>query len=134
MPPDEPITDAMLAAFLSDSLPPERLTAIEQRLRGDEPLRLRLRAIVEAGARGEHSIAAIWQRHRVSCPERQRLGSYLLGALDREEFEYIAFHLEVIGCVYCNASVADLRAARQQQSDAAAVQRRRDRFYESRGH
>ena len=133
MPPDEPITDATLAAFLSDSLPPERLTAVEQRLRDDEGLRLRLREIVEAGARGEHSIAAIWQRHRVSCPQRQRLGSYLLGALDREEFEYITFHLETIGCVYCNASVADLRAARQ-QGDATAVQRRRDRFYESRGH
>ena len=133
MPADEPITDATLAAFLSDSLPPERLTAIEQRLRGDEDLRRRLRGLVEADTRGEHSISAIWQRHRVSCPERQRLGSYLLGALDREEFEYIAFHLEVIGCVYCNASVADLRAARQQQTDAA-VQRRRNRFYESRGH
>lgn len=133
MSPDDPVTDAQLVAFLSDSLPPERLTAIEQRLRSDAALQQRLHSVVEAGSRGVHSLAAIWQRHRVSCPDRQRLGSYLLGALEREEFEYITFHLETIGCVYCNASVADLRAARQ-QGDAAAVKRRRDRFYESRGH
>ena len=46
--------------------------------------------------------------------------------------EYIRFHLETIGCRYCQANLADLAAA--SQPDEAPVQRRRRYFQTSAGY
>ena len=45
----------------------------------------------------------------MSCPTRDQLGGYLLEAGDPELLEYIRFHLEEIGCPYCQANLDDLR-------------------------
>ena len=59
--------------------------------------------------RGEHTVGAIWRRERVSCPTRDQLGGYLLGAGDDDLLKYVRFHLEVVGCPYCQANLDDLR-------------------------
>lgn len=127
-----PFTDAQLDGFLDDALPAEEMAAIEAALRTDAELTGRLTAAVGRRDAGVHSLAAIWRRHRLSCPSREQLGSHLLGVLDPQHDEYIKFHLTTIGCRPCQASLEDLQA----QSAAAtteedAAHRRRKRYFQS---
>jgi hypothetical protein len=122
-------TDAELEAFLDESLPVERMAAIEEMLRHDSSLQQRLTAINGRRDAGVHSLGDIWRRHRLSCPSREQLGSYLLGVLPREHCEYIKFHVETVDCRYCAASITDLKA--QQSAAEAEVTRRRQRYFQS---
>jgi hypothetical protein len=122
-------TNAELEAFLDESLPVERMAAIEQALRGSDQLQQRLTEINGRRDAGVHSIGEIWRRHRLSCPTRDQLGSYLLGVLP-DEADYVKFHLETIGCRYCTASLEDLRRE-QSAADADKVQQRRQRYFQS---
>jgi hypothetical protein len=123
-------TDSELDAFLDEALPPERMAALEGALRGDEPLRTRLAAAVGRRDAGVHSLAGVWRRHRLTCPSRQQLGSHLLGVLGSAEEDYVKFHLEIVGCRYCQASVADLRE-QHAAADHAAAERRRSKYFQS---
>jgi hypothetical protein len=122
------IPRANLEAYLDDALGEKETVEVEQALRQSEPLRLQLRALMAERDRGEHSINAIWRRERLSCPGRDQLGSYLLQALDPDLHHYIDFHLTVIGCAFCQANLADLRAL---QVEEPRVRQRRQRFFES---
>ena len=103
------ITREILRDYLNDALPDDELVAVERALRESAELRDLLRDVLEQEDRGEHTAGAIWRRERVSCPTRDQLGGYLLGAGDPELLEYIRFHLEEIGCPYCQANLDDLR-------------------------
>src|SRR5437588_628849 len=59
--------------------------------------------------RGEHSVGGIWRRERLSCPNREQLGGFLLQALDPDLLEYIEFHLTTVGCAFCGANLDDLK-------------------------
>jgi DNA-directed RNA polymerase specialized sigma24 family protein len=62
-------------------------------------------------------------------PPREQLRSYVLDALPEALGDYIRFHLEVVGCRYCRANLADLR---QQQAELPEVVRsRRRKFFQS---
>jgi hypothetical protein len=104
-----PITHEVLRDYLNDALPDSQLVEVERALRGSAELRDLLRAVLEQEDRGEHSVGGIWRRERVSCPSRDQIGSYLLGAGDPDLLDYIRFHLEEIGCPYCQANLEDLR-------------------------
>ena len=124
------VTDAMLQAFLEEQLPPEELSEIERLLRSDTALHGRMMTILERENNGVHSLGSIWRRNRISCPTRERLGSFLLGALDDAESQYIQFHVEEVGCQYCKSSLIDLQAEHvpdQQETSA----KRRKRYFES---
>ncbi|MEM9660275.1 MAG: hypothetical protein AAF961_18075, partial [Planctomycetota bacterium] len=97
--------------------------------RDDPALRDQLAAIVGRRDAGVHSLGGIWRRHRLSCPTRQQLGSFLLEVLDEPTVDYVRFHLEVVGCRYCAASLADLRT--QHADDAAAAESRRRKYFQS---
>ena len=56
------------------------------------------------------TVASVWRSERVSCPHPHVLQSYLQGSLAGGAREFVAFHLEVSKCPYCNATVEDLRA------------------------
>jgi len=75
----------------------------------------------------------IWRRHRVSCPTREQMGSFLLRVLDEEEADYIRFHLDVVACRLCHANLEDLKS-RQAETDDIAVVRRRKYFDSSAGY
>jgi hypothetical protein len=49
--------------------------------------------------------------------------------LPEETARYLAFHLEVAGCRYCQANLADLR--NQQAEARQAVQERRRKYFQS---
>lgn len=123
-------TNAELEAFLDEALPIERMTAIEDALRNDEAL---LRRLTETNGRrdaGVHSLGEIWRRHRLSCPSREQLGSYLLGVLSADAADYVTFHLETVACRCCAASLDDLRG-QQAAVDAGAMHERRRRYFQS---
>ena len=121
-------TDVELDAYLDESLSSELMSQIEQALRDDESLRQRLAQVIERRDHGLHEVGAIWRRHRLSCPTREQLGSYLLQVLDDEDADYIEFHVETIGCRYCQSSLEDLK--QRQEATEAAIGRRR-RYFES---
>lgn len=123
------ITDALLRAFLDEALPPDQMAAIEQALRDDTSLHERLTQVRGEQDAGMHSIGAIWRRHRLSCPDRNELGQYLLGVLDEEVEQYVRFHLDRIGCRFCSANLQDLQ--RQREESQVETQQRRHRFLQT---
>lgn len=118
-----------LEAYLDEALPAEEMARIEQSLRQDGKLVEQLIAINARRNRGLHALGEIWRRHRLSCPTRQQLGSHLLQTLTTEESAYVAFHVDVIGCRYCQANLADL--TKQQAEAREVVETRRRKYFQS---
>lgn len=129
----KPWRQSDLESYLDEALDPEEMARIEQALRKDKQLLEQLAAINARRDAGVHSLAEIWRRHRLSCPPREQLGSYLLGALPPEISHTIEIHLEMVGCRYCRANLADLDK-RQSEAPAAAEARRRKYFQSSAGY
>ena len=123
------VTQSDLQAYLDEGLPSEQMASIEAELRKKPELLKQLAAINARRDAGVHSVGEIWRRHRLSCPSRDQLGSFLLGALDTVHADYIRFHIETIGCRLCQANVDDLR--RQQQETAETVKTRRTKYFQS---
>ncbi|MGE0759823.1 MAG: hypothetical protein AB7O38_22605 [Pirellulaceae bacterium] len=127
------LTQLELEAFLDESLAPEEMARIEMALRTQPQM---ARALVEISSRrdmGVHSLGEIWRRHRVSCPARQHLGSYLLDTLDSAAADYVRFHIETVGCRVCQANLADLRQ-QQEETRETSTSRRRKYFQSSAGY
>jgi hypothetical protein len=123
-------SNSELEAYLDELLPIERMAAIEDALRRSEELQKRVTAINGRRDAGVHSLGEIWRRHRLSCPARNQLGSYLLGVLPRDAADYVKFHLETIGCRYCAANIADLEV-QQTTAEADVAERRRRKYFQS---
>jgi len=123
------ITREHLRAYLDDSLTDAETSRVEQALRDSDGLRGQLTMCLQERDRGEHSVGAVWRRHRLSCPTREQLGSFLLHALEPGYQDYVEFHLQTVACPYCQANLADLKT-RQQHAEPQAQQRRR-RFFQS---
>ena len=122
-------TEHELEAFLDEALAPEEMARLEMALRSQPKL---ARALAEVRGRidaGVHSLGEIWRRQRVSCPSRENLGSYLLGALDKADADYVSFHLETIGCRCCQANLQDLKRRQEEAPDSAT--RRRTKYFQS---
>lgn len=124
------MSPAELEAYLDEALPPDRMAAVEEALRADEDLGEQLARINAQRDAGVHSLGAIWRRRRLTCPSREQLGSYLLGVLSEDHAAYIRFHLEV---VHCRACVASLRDLEQRQNAAEADQQttRQKKYFQS---
>jgi len=120
-----PFTPSELEAYLDEALPAEQMARIEQALRSDASLARQLASINARRDAGVHSLGEIWRRQRLSCPTREQLGSYLLGALPKESADYLAFHVEVIGCRVCRANLADLKKQQSESGDVAHTRRRK---------
>jgi len=124
---------AELEAYLDEALPSEDMARIEKALRDEPKLAEQLAAINARRDAGLHSLGAIWRRHRISCPSREQLGSHLLGTLAREMADYVEFHVQMAGCRFCQANLADLEA-QQAEADESAQSRRRKYFQSSAGY
>ena len=118
-----------LEAFLDEALDADKMATIESSLRDDTELIAQVVEVISRRDAGIHSLGEIWRRHRVSCPSREDLGSYLLDVLPDPQQLYIRFHLETVGCRLCQANLDDLR---QLQGGAEKDrQARRKRYFES---
>ncbi len=118
----------LLESYLDDALGDAQTAQVETALRQSEPLRQELRRLIQERDRGEHSVGAVWRRERLTCLSRSQLGSYLLGVLESDVSNYIEFHLDTVGCAFCQANLADLKS---QQQDAAPAAKRRRRYFDS---
>lgn len=118
-------SDQQLLAYLDESLASEMMSSIEQNLRSDEALRERLVGVAGMREAGIHGLGEIWRRQRLTCPTRQQLGSYLLGAIDTAERDYLQFHLQIVGCRLCQANLDDLQQQSTEQQTTAQTRRRR---------
>lgn len=122
-------TQADLEAYLDEALPMELMAQVEATLRDDRTLAEELMKINGRRDAGLHSLGEIWRRHRLTCPSREQLGSFLLGVLDQDELAHIRFHLEVSGCRTCQANVEDLKIRRVE--DRQVVEGRRKKYFQS---
>ena len=123
-----PITPEVLRSYLEDGLGEAETAHVERELRASESLRAEFERMSRASDQGEHSLGATWRRHRLSCPTREQLGSHLLDAGSAEMTDYVRFHLEVVGCPFCQANLADLR---DKERDAPAAKAARRRIFDS---
>jgi len=123
------VTQSDLQAYLDEALPSEQMASIEAELRKKPDLLNQLSAINARRDAGIHSVGEIWRRHRLSCPTREDLGSYLLGVLNKEQADYIDFHVKTIGCRLCQANIEDLE--RQQKETAETTKSRRTKYFQS---
>ena len=123
----EMFNDTTLLAYIEESLPSDLMASIEAALRSDEALRQQLAHVIGRRDSGVHTVGDIWRRHRLSCPSREDLGSYLLGAMMDDQTDYIKFHLERIGCRYCQSNLDDL--SESQHRDAVVA--RRKKYFQS---
>jgi hypothetical protein len=124
---DDPISRAQLSAYIDDALSDTELARVEKALRQSPELRDQLQDVREQQDRGEHSFGAIWRRERLSCLSREQLTQYLLDVTDAALKEYVAFHLETVGCPYCAANLNDLRE-KHVEASPQTKQRRRQIF------
>jgi hypothetical protein len=122
-------SQAELEAYLDEALPAEAMAAIERALRDRAELGQRLATINGRRDAGMHSLGEIWRRHRLSCPTRDQLGSFLLNVLPGDLVEHIRFHLEVSGCRTCLANLDDLQ--QRQHDEPAVVDSRRRKYFQS---
>jgi hypothetical protein len=123
------ISREMLASYLEDSLSTTDTAVVEQALRSSAQLRETLRSVMQELDRGDHTIGAIWRRERLSCPTREQLGTFVLGALDADFQEYIEFHLNTVGCPFCQANLLDLQRLNQEKE--GETRKRRQKFFQS---
>lgn len=124
---------ATLRAYLADELPAGTLARVEKALRDSAELRARLEDVrADRGEVGLHSLGAIWRRNRLTCPTRQQLGSLLLDVLDPDHADYIRFHIDVVGCPFCQANLLDIRT--KAEGDTPARRTRRQQIVDSSRH
>ncbi|VTS06270.1 anti-sigma factor [Tuwongella immobilis] len=129
----EQITREQLHAFLEDALGERESALIERLLRTSPELRQRLDDVRRQRDQGDHSIGQIWRRDRLSCPTREQISGYLLGVHDEAFADYIRFHIEVIGCPFCQANLIDLKHQAEAQAAGTAARRRQTLFQSSAG-
>ena len=118
-----------LEAYLDEALPAAEMARIEEALRSDATATECLAEVQSRRNANDHSLGSIWRNQRLTCPARDQLGGFLLGTLDSEHEAYIRFHLETIGCRYCQANVEDLQE--RQQASAESTKTRRKRYFQS---
>ncbi|MCS6975650.1 MAG: hypothetical protein NZM31_01400 [Gemmatales bacterium] len=119
------ITEQDLIDHVEEALPPHKASVIEKAIRESEELMAILNALILARSGEEHSVGAIWERHRLSCPTRDQLSNYLVRAMSDEALTYIAFHLEDVDCPYCQAELEELKNAKQQGKKARGERARK---------
>ena len=81
----------------------------------------------DPGLTSDSLLTEVWEEQRLTCPKRSTIGRHLLGTLDEPWRQYVAFHLDRLGCRFCRANGDDLRA----QTDDAAATAAHGRFFQS---
>ncbi|HBO42985.1 MAG TPA: hypothetical protein DD670_03430 [Planctomycetaceae bacterium] len=121
----KPPRQSELEAYLDEALPSGEMARVEHALRGHPECIEQLAAINARRDAGVHTLGEIWRRHRLSCPTRAQLGSYLMGVLPDDAADHVAFHVKVAGCRRCQASLEDLRQKEAESPEAVEIRRRK---------
>ena len=120
-----------LIGYLQEALAPEDMARIEEHLRSSSEWRRALASMRDQVDLGEHSVATIWRRHRLTCPSREKLGTFLMRGLIPDEEDYIKFHVEVVKCRWCAANLEDIKSQEAARDASAEPSNRRRRFFQT---
>lgn len=120
-----------LVGYLEEALPIEEMARVEEHLRNDPSWRTALQELTQEIGAGDHSLAAVWRRNRLTCPSRERLGAFLADGLGEAESQYVRFHLDVIQCRWCMANLRDLQEGAAAPEKAQPAAQRRRKFFET---
>ena len=123
------LSQSDLEAYLDEALPAEQMARVEKILRDDPELIRQASAVHSRRNAGVHSLGEIWRAARLSCPSREQLGSFLLGAVSDEVDDYIRFHVQVAGCRFCRANLDDLKTQQEERQEIASTRQRK--FFQS---
>ena len=128
------ISDEELLAYADEQLQTELSTQIEKTLRHEQAERERLRNLLEHRDQGNLGLGDIWRHERLSCPQRSELGLFLINALDTQQQSYITFHLQQVGCSYCQAILEEMQSTSTiEEADQLTKKRRQHLFASSAG-
>ena len=120
------IDDETLRAYLAESLGSTEMARVEKALRDSAELRERLERVrSDRTDPAVHTLGAIWRRNRLTCADRETLGSYLLDVLDPAHAAYLRFHIDVVECPFCRANLADLEWKARPMTEEDRVRRKR---------
>jgi len=119
------ITNAELLAYADEQLPAARLIELEKLIRETPELQQRLATLLAERDAGTLSLGQVWRQRRLSCPSTEQLQQFLQQALSPEWTDYIRFHLETVGCAYCEAELEYLRSRTRQDEQQAGLRRRK---------
>jgi RNA polymerase sigma-70 factor (ECF subfamily) len=73
-------------------------------------------------------IRLTWSDNLLSCLKRNTVGAYALGVLDSDLNDYVAFHLEIVGCEVCSSNLEDLK---REQESASSRDDAKERLFAS---
>jgi len=127
----EPITRELVALYLRDALPPGEAARVERAMRDNPTLLAMQHEVREEFAIEPHSIGGIWLQHRLSCPSNEELIRYQEDVLPSETAGYIEGHLKLVGCVYCQSFLDDLRFQQSAAETEVTRQARQKRILDS---
>ena len=71
----------------------------------------------------ESMLSRLWEEHRPTCPKRSTVGKWLMGTLDSDWASYVGFHVETLGCRFCQANRDDLQLDTEPSDSQSARQR-----------
>lgn len=126
-----PPTDEELLAYADELLVPEVAAQVENQLRTQPALREHLHQLLAARDQGNLSIGDLWRHHRLSCPTRTQLGLHFVNALHGDLANYITFHINEVGCVYCQAELDEMQESLHDANQSHSEQQRRDFLFAS---
>lgn len=72
-------------------------------------------------------LSQIWQEQRLSCPKPSTIGAYHQGILEPDWQDYVAFHVDRLGCHFCQAILEEMQRQDATDRDRAV----RDRILQS---
>jgi RNA polymerase sigma factor (sigma-70 family) len=89
---------------------------------------------LSADADAPMDVQSVWRERRVSCPSRRWIAGWLAGNLEPGPARFIAFHVNELGCEWCEANRDDLERVGEQGHAASleAVQGSSIRWLRSR--
>lgn len=119
-------TDEELLAYVDERMPSARATDLERQLRVPGELLNRLIGLLRSSEHGDVTLGGMWRRGRWSCPPRGVWAGYASGRLGDGLSQYLQFHIDVIGCRICEASLRDLK-----QSDGSDGEDRVRKIFQS---
>ena len=71
----------------------------------------------------ESLLSRVREEQRPSCPKRSTVGKWLMGTLEPEWTDYVEFHIERLGCRFCQANRSDLAADTEHIDSTSSRQR-----------
>ncbi|MDZ4772640.1 MAG: sigma-70 family RNA polymerase sigma factor [Planctomycetota bacterium] len=75
---------------------------------------------VDSGDLLSFDVQGVWKDGRVSCPARHWIARRITGSLPDGPKEFLAFHIDELGCEYCRANQDDLER-RESSAEVDAV-------------